>query len=380
MSRRAGIGTTEEGLAAGLAEAMATADLDGIVELGANVLVKPNLHGGSGYTSMQAIEATVNWLRDMGAGKVVVGEGPYYGLDNPWPYFSEIGATGLCRRLGVKLVNFHEHDYTLVRSNMPALPESIGITRWVEWADVVVSLAVMKTHFNTLTTLSIKNLKGFIRRQDKRDIHRMDLHLAIAALARLIRPHINIIDASVAYEGMGPSNATPVPMNLVIAASAAFDADVIANWLMGFEPARVRYLREAERLGLGQIPADDEGVAGLCNVPVARMRALRRRFEAPYEAAARDYPNLRISTDLACSGCVMNLFTALKELREAGKAGRLRGTVAVGKPPQALDLAVGNCTFAAWDDAPHVEGCPPHIEDIKAALEQLGRCDGPGED
>jgi hypothetical protein len=66
----------------------------------------------------------------------------------------------------------------------------------------------------------------------------------------------------------------------------------------------------------------------------------------------------------------MNLFTALRELQQLGRAAELTGRVAIGKAPGQVDLAVGNCTYAAWETAPHVRGCPPTIEAIKQALQE----------
>ncbi len=334
------------------------------------VLIKPNLHGGHGYVAPEVLDAVVGWANDCGAAEVVVGEGPYWGVANFETYVEETGAADVCRRHGVALINLHEHEYELLRPQMPTLPETLGVSKWLAWADLSISVPVMKTHLNTLVTLAFKNLKGLIRPEDKREIHKCDLHLAVAALPLFVRPDVHLLDATVAYEGMGPGNATPVQMGLVIASTDPFALDCVATWLMGIEPAKVRYLREAERLGLGQLPASDEAVAALAGITLDRLAQWRRQFELPYEAAHAEYPSLHISTELACSGCVMNLFSALRELKTEGIAERLRGTVAVGKPPEQVDLAVGNCTFAAWEAAAYVAGCPPTIAEIKQALRE----------
>jgi uncharacterized protein (DUF362 family) len=351
----------------------AALDATGLGELlrpGAKVLVKPNFHGGEGYTSPAFIEALVREAQARGAGEVVVGDGPFYGLDDASEYYERIGAAEVCRELGARLVTFHQGEYDVVHPGLRALPETIGVTRWVSWADVVINAPVMKTHFNTATTLAIKCLKGCIRPRDKRDLHMMDLHLAIAGLAKIIRPHITIMDATVAYEGMGPCAGTPVDFGLVIAGATTFDVDVVANWLMGFEPDKVRYLREAETLGLGQMPAGDEAVAARTNLGAKEMRTLRREFARPYDRVRDEFPNLRLNVEMACSGCLMNLFTALSEMKAAGETEGLRGYIAIGRVPEGEwpDLAVGACTFSAWEESESVPGCPPAIEEIKGAL------------
>jgi len=378
-SSRVGIARTQEhgSLAQAVAAAAEAACIAGLVRPGCKVLVKPNLHGGPGFTRLDVVAAVVEWVRSAGAEEIVVGDGPYYGMADATDYFTEIGLRALCDDLSVPLVCFHEDSYDVMRPALPSLPPAIGITRWFAWADVVINLPVMKTHFNTLTTLAIKNLKGFLRPQDKRDLHRLDLHLAIAALATVVRPQLHILDATTAYEGMGPNAATPVEMGLLLASADAFALDVVANWLMGFDPATVRYLREGERLGLGAIPSTDEAIAGLTNLP-QELFSLRRRLRRPYETAAVEYPGLRISTELACSGCLMNLFTALAQIREEG-CSVASGHVAIGRvaDDEVPDLAVGLCTFSAWDRCPSVSGCPPTIEAMKQALRTLG-CKGSG--
>lgn len=373
MTTRVGVALTRNGVDEAVHQAMAMADCDGCIGLAAKVLVKPNLHGGDGFTSMEVIKAVVHWASRMGASQIVVGDGPYYGMDDAFPYFERIGLVRLCDEMKVSLVSFHDSDYDEIVPNLEALPQTLGITKWVRWADAVVSVPVMKTHFNTLTTLAMKNLKGFLRPRDKRDLHSRDLHLALAAIGWLVRPTVNIIDGFVAYEGMGPSNATPVDMGVVVASQSTFHADVVANWLMGFDPATVRYLREAEKLGCGTLPRSDDDVAALTGCSLRHLQRLRRQFQHPYEAAERAYPNLRISAELACSGCLMNLFTALRDLAGEGLAERLTGTVAIGKAPEAVDLALGNCTCACWGDTEHLVGCPPLIPQIAEALRKLAQ-------
>lgn len=372
MSDAAQVSVVEVGgfgdLAEAVAAAMERAGLGGVIPRGAKVLVKPNFHGGEGYTSPGVVGAVVRWARAAGAGEVVVGEGPFFGMTGVAEYFERIGASRLCDDLGVRLENLHDGGYRVFETGLPALPPELGVSEWFDWADVVVNLPVMKTHFNTLTTLATKNLKGLLRPEDKRDLHKRDLHLAIAAIASLIRPQVNLLDATVAYEGMGPSSGTPVELGLLVASGSVFYLDAVANWLMGFEPTQVRYLREAERLGLGEMPATDAAVAALTADPEGLPR-LRRRLKRPYETAAEDYPDLRITADLACSGCLMNLFTALAELRGAGRFSP-RGHVALGRvaDEDAPDLALGVCTFSAWDRCEPVMGCPPSLEAMKEAL------------
>jgi uncharacterized protein (DUF362 family) len=352
-------------LDAAFARAMELAGLDDCIVPGDKVLIKPNQHGAEGYTSAAVMRAAAVWAFSQDAGGVSVGDGPNWALTNTTGYFEQTGLSRVCDEIGARALNFHAGEYTTLRPGSRDLPDIIGFSRHLCEADVIINLPVMKTHFNTLVTLGIKNLKGCLRPIDKKTLHEMELNAGLAEVARLLAPRLTatVIDATTAYEGMGPAAGTPVEMGLLIASEDIVAADAIACDLMGIDPAQVRLIRFcAERdvgeMDLGQIAVVDERVA-----------QHRRRFELPYEAFAREFPDLRLCTEHACSGCGLNLFRALEIARSAGQEV-ICETVVIG-PSLATEgqtLLVGKCTRDGWASLPHVPGCPPRIEAIRAAL------------
>ena len=69
--------TTTDGVNEAFTRAMELAGLDDIVPRGGTALIKPNQHGGAGYTSLEVIRAAALWAQSRGAAEVWVGDGPY---------------------------------------------------------------------------------------------------------------------------------------------------------------------------------------------------------------------------------------------------------------------------------------------------------------
>jgi uncharacterized protein (DUF362 family) len=357
--------STEESVDGAFGEAMALAGLAECVKPGQRVLLKPNQHGGPGYTSAAVMRAAALWAFSRGAAEVGIGDGPFWGLTDTTAYYEETGLLRVCDETGARALNFHAGEYVTVKPGSPDLPEEIGFSKHLHDADVVISLPVMKTHFNTLVTLGVKNLKGCLRPVDKRALHELELNAALAEVARLLAPRLaaTVIDATTGWEGMGPSVATPVTMNLLITSRDLIAADAVACHLMGIDPAQVRLLRFCAERGVGEADLRHMRIVG------EDAGKHRRRFELPYEALTREFPRLRLITEHACSGCTMNLFRAMEIAHEAGQEITCE-TVVIG-PSVATEgqtLLVGKCTREGWRDRPHVSGCPPRVEAVRVAL------------
>jgi len=334
-----------EDRAAAIREAVALAGLAEVFESGQRVTVKPNWHGGNGYTSPAMVVAMAHYIRERGAAEIVVGDGPFYGKpsEENAAYVDAMGVREPLAELGARVVNFHDEPYTIRRDLDPALPPELGISRHATDCDVLVNLPVMKTHFGTLVTFGIKNLKGCIRPEDKAAFHKMELHAALVALNRVLRPAVHVMDATTAYEGLGPGGATPVELGLVLCSDNVVALDSVAVSLMGLEPRACKL------------------VAG------ERLDGHRRTFELPFEAFRKKYPSLTVCCEHACSGCLGNFFSALAF---AGKPPREDWpTIQLGRgdpPPGAL--LIGDCAIRRAEGHATVPGCPPKIADIMKAV------------
>ena len=354
---------TGEDRAAAIREAVELAALANVFRPGQRVTIKPNWHGGNGYTSPAMVVAMARCVRERGAAEIVVGDGPFYGkssADNA-AYVDAMGVREPLAELGARVVNFHDEPYTIRRGLSPDLPAEIGISVHAADCDVLVNLPLMKTHFGTLVTFGIKNLKGCIRPEDKAAFHKMELHAALVALNRVLRPAVHVMDATTAYEGLGPGGATPVELGLVLCSDNVVALDSVAVSLMGLEPRACKLVAMAAQAGLGPCRLDAIEVRG------ERLDDHRRAFELPFETFRKKYPGLTVCCEHACSGCLGNFFSALAF---AGRPPREDcPTIQLGRgdpPPGAL--LIGDCAIRHLEGYPAVPGCPPNIADIMKAV------------
>jgi uncharacterized protein (DUF362 family) len=352
------------GLVAAVEIALATIGLADCVGRGSKVLVKPNLHGGEGHTSPEVMTAVCRWAADRGARRVLLGDGPYWGMRDCRPYFEAAGVYRACAESGAEPVFFHDYPYRLHHPQDPAVPRVLGVSRYLYEVDVVISLPVMKTHFHTGITIALKNLKGCLRPVDKRRLHERELVPALAVVNELVQPLVTVTlcDATIAYEGMGPASATPVPLGLLVASQDPVALDVVCCQLMGLDPARVRLVTATAARGVGVAAPEAIEVVG------ERVADHARRFERPEEALARQFPGLTISGERACSVCSQNLTLALQELQAAGKGPVARHILIGAGPDSEADLLVGDCALRGQPGADGPRGCPPAVEAIRDAL------------
>lgn len=340
--------------------ALCLIDMHHCVQPGDRVLLKPNLHGGAGYTSPQMIEALCRWAFDRGARQVTIGDGPYWGMTDGTAYFAQTGMTAVAQRTKARTAFFHSGQYRLIEPHDPAVPETIGISEHLYEADVIINVPIPKTHFNTLITITLKNLKGCLRPVDKKRLHEMDLNAALAVVNRLVAPMVtvNILDGTIGYEGMGPGNADPFPWGVIAASTDPVALDATACRLMGIDPAQVRLVQECARLGVGVADEAETEIVG------ERLEDHRRRFVLPHEALASAFPGLRIMSEKACSVCMEAMFKALEAVGGRGQAVAPL-TLLIGQGPRSeADLLIGRCACAAETGQRTVGGCPPDVAEI----------------
>ena len=346
-----------------VAEAVERAGLAAAFGPGQRVTIKPNWHGGDGYASPEVVVAAARYARERGASEIVVGDGPFYGKSSAEnaAYVDAMGVREPLADIGARVVNFHDQPHAVRHHLSPDLPETVGVSTLAVDCDLLVNLPVMKTHFGTLVTLAMKNLKGCLRPEDKAAFHQLELHAAIVALNRVVRPAVHLLDATTAYEGLGPSNGTPVELGLVGCSGNVVALDAVAVSLMGLEPRQVKLLAMAAEAGLGPARLDDIEVRG------ERLEAHRRAFELPFVAFRRKFPNLTLLHEHACSGCLGNLFSALPFAGKPPREDYPAIQLGRGDPPPG-SLLVGDCAIRGAEGGPAVPGCPPKIADIMKAM------------
>src|SRR5208283_2816358 len=117
----------------------------------------------------------------------------------------------------------------------------------------IISAAKMKTHIATKVTLGMKNMFGLLPDKLKFKFHAQGISKVVVDINTVIKPALTVIDGFVAMEGHGPTDGTPVKMDLIIAGKDVVATDATAARIMGFDPKEISHIRTAAQKGLGNI-------------------------------------------------------------------------------------------------------------------------------
>ncbi|MFH0821755.1 MAG: DUF362 domain-containing protein [Pseudomonadota bacterium] len=224
---------------------------------GKSVLIKPNVLRGSdpreGVTTHPAVlRAVVEKIETMDPASIIVGDNPglfNYGANEEG--FRTCGlmdaAKGYYRNIG--------NDSLMVPFNADFMPV-VSISKAVKDADVIISLPKFKTHGLTVLTGAVKNSYGFLPGAQKAKLHRAAgtperFHEMLVDVFRLRVPDLFIVDAIVGMEGNGPASPDLRDIGLVLASDNGPALDAVIASMMGCDPGRLRFLRKAKEVGLG---------------------------------------------------------------------------------------------------------------------------------
>ena len=272
--------------------------IDNIVKLGDKVLVKPNFTTAANpqtglVTDARVLEALINLAMDAGASEVTVGEG------SAANDLSEInGLPEVLRRTGAKAVDINrisDSELVAVKIPNPLVLKEIHIPRIALESDVIINVPKLKVA-GFVTSLGIKNILGVLKGKgswsnpqtlsppfkpagDKKVLHSYGrstaegFRKAVVDLNSVITSHLTVVDGIYGFEGGGEHGGRPVRMNLIIAGKNVVAVDAVASAVMGFDPARIQYIRYAEEKRLGTGRLDRIEIRGL------PLTEARRRFE-----------------------------------------------------------------------------------------------------
>lgn len=225
---------------------------------GARVLVKPNLvewsaEGRPVNTDPRMVMATVEALRLLGARHVTVGDGPGHYRDTQL-VLEGSGMAAALRDVSAPWVDLNVDDVVdlpLHRplSGLPTLP----VASTVLAADLVVSVAKLKTHHWAGVTLSMKNLFGVVPGAalgwPKNPLHWAGIAECVVDLWQAVRPGFAIVDGIRAMEGDGPLMGTAVDLGVVALGDHLPAVDATCARLMGYRTWELPFLLRARTRG-----------------------------------------------------------------------------------------------------------------------------------
>jgi len=227
------------------------------------VLLKPNLVGLDPLGVMNTHPAVIGAAREsflrLGARRVFIGEGPAMDRDTE-AIVESVKLRDFIRGLRESFVDLNVDDVERVELKTSASRlKELYLPKTVLGVDLLVSMPKMKTHHWAGVTLSLKNMFGIVPGScygwPKNVLHWAGIHESILDINACARPDFAIVDGIVGMEGNGPIQGTPKPCGVLVMGNDPVAVDATCCGIMGLNPARVRYLRQAGTL-LGHDKAD----------------------------------------------------------------------------------------------------------------------------
>jgi uncharacterized protein (DUF362 family) len=233
---------------------------------GKRVLLKPNLVEFDPQSVINThpalIEAAVDAFKSLGAGEVIVAEGPGHRRDNEY-LLSASGLYDVLKEHRIRYVDLNNDDVrsTRLRSRFTALGQ-LYLPETLYRADLLVSMPKLKTHHWAGVTLSLKNMFGVVPGSiygwPKNALHWAGINGSIVDInSSLPLPRFAIVDGIVGMEGNGPLQGEANKSGVLVFGEDLVAVDATAARLMTIEPTKVKYLEMAGQflgnLGLEEI-------------------------------------------------------------------------------------------------------------------------------
>ena len=241
------------------------------------VAIKIDLSGSKeiyANTHYETVESLIFYLKDhFGISDISViegSDGAFYSGKTTWEIFYKFRYKEV-ELNGAKLVNLDDQPHDLeMEVDTVAGVRQVHYTKWE--ADYLISVVPPKTHHIFPTTLSIPNIIGFVKQEDralllgahsselkKFNFSNTDRYIQLIDnagknLTRLlsrIAPSMALIDGLYGMEGRGPVKGSPVFHGFAIASEDLVLADALTTFVMGFEVDMVSYISYAYQQGLG---------------------------------------------------------------------------------------------------------------------------------
>jgi uncharacterized protein (DUF362 family) len=167
--------------------------------------------------------------------------------------FEATGMAEMCKKYDVECINLrHVKDKVKIKIPNGECLKEITVPRIVT-ESAIISAAKMKTHMATKVTLGMKNMFGLLPDKMKFKYHARGISKVIVDINTVIKPHLTVIDGFVAMEGRGPTDGSPVKMDLILAGKDPVATDATCARIMGLDPHEISHIRTANQKGLGQI-------------------------------------------------------------------------------------------------------------------------------
>jgi len=346
-------------------------------------------------TTSRTVEDMVVLLKDRGVDDITIGEGMVTmdpkDKETPVHAFETLGYTAMKKRYGVKYMNVLDRPFEKVDLGAGVV---LNFNTDILCSDFVVNLPVLKTHAQAVVSLGIKNLKGMIDMNSRKECHsadpKKDLNYMIARLANKMPPGFILLDGiytlerGPGYDGKGRRS------NILVASSDILSADMVGAKILGYDPSEIPHLVHAARDRGRPLDLSDVEVVGETIEEVASHHEYDFAYNEDGTLPLRmeqmgikgvSYPKYDLSICTYCSGLTGVILFAITQAWK-GKPWDdveiLTGKAMKPTPGKKKTILVGKCMCEANKDHPDIQemlpvkGCPPSFKAVVKTLHQAG--------
>ncbi len=222
------------------------------------VTIKPNLlmkrdPSQATTTHPSLIKGVVQALNKRGVTQITIADSPggMYTKGALLPIYQTCGMTDAAEGCTLNT----DTGYKSVENPNGMLIKTFNIINPVADADVVISVAKLKTHAMTTMSGGVKNLFGCVPGLQKPEFHYQfpenhNFCQMLVDLAETARPKLTIVDAVVAIEGDGPSAGTPRQVGTIFGCESPYPLDLAMAHMIGIDPMSVATIEHSIHQGL----------------------------------------------------------------------------------------------------------------------------------
>ncbi len=326
------------------------------------VMLKPNLNGTEWVTNIELVESLIQLLIEYGVKKIMIAESTFGNEKMTAMCFQKTGYLELANKYNIELRNLNASEIYQLKVDKPLITEVLNVAKDIFEVDKIINIPIMKVHYATGITLSMKNLKGLLVGEEKRRFHEVGLDKCIIDLNNSIKPTLNIVDCTTCMEKMGPHGGEILNINLLIAGESSGEVDFIGSKVMGYSLDEVKHLKHYIEMN---------------NIDIDAIEVLGEKVEdVKYNFKKVEMENLipadfNIYDKNACSSC-MNAF--LMSCEFLGDTNIKKCDIYLGSDheiskSESCKIAFGNCCIRDIKADKTVKGCPPFPFLLKKVFE-----------
>lgn len=344
---------------------------------GSKVVIKPNMvmrgartqRPDGNVTLVETVESMILLLREQCCSDITVADGGIVHKDlklNTPSAFKWAGYDEMSERLGVPLVDLNDGPFETV--DFEGVP--VKIAKIIMDAEFLIDIPVLKTHGQTQVSLGIKNLKGALAFESKKDFHRHGLPRMIALLGNAVKVDLTVIDGAFGIQ-KGPTGDDVHEVGVIVAGTDILEVDIVGSRLLGIDPAQVDHLRIFAELKGRSLNTESVEVVGESIIQVAKPLEWEHTWiKEMIEQYNIKGINMEQPSTTCCSACAFGIFVAISSFLSEHAGTDFGGaTICCGKE-KIKDLntrkviCLGKCpseTNAEHPNLVKILGCPPSL-------------------